>query len=82
MRWSMWVLLLMLQSVALQSNLQNSGTANAKEPFPRTIGHNHTSWDVFAHALLRRVNLFLVQLEINAMWYKDFFFFDYFEFFY
>ena len=39
-----------------------------------------STWDGFARGVLKNLNQLLIELEINAFWYKDFIIFDYFEF--
>jgi hypothetical protein len=78
--------LLTIPVLALPSQLKytvvqnKTSLANQSASVPHAAP-KHISWDAFANALLRRVFRLLVELEINAMWYKDFFLFDYFQFF-
>jgi hypothetical protein len=79
-------MLLALPAVALPSQLKKNIMHNNTLPVNQTTSvppstPKHFTWDGLFNALFRRVFRFLVELEIKAMWYKDFFFFDSFQFF-
>ena len=85
--WIGIVLLLSLPSISFQSDQGTSDqsigieTSISQEQPPRSTVSKHSSWDSFAHSFLLRLKRIVIELEINALWYKDFFFFDCFQFF-
>ena len=85
--WVGVVLLLSLPSISFQSNPETSDqstgieTSISQEQPPRSTVSKHNSWDRFAFSFLLRLKRIIIELEINALWYKDFFFFDCFQFF-
>ena len=77
-------LVIMVPSFLAQSELKNANTtietAISLGPNTSIPPESRSTWDSIAKGILRNLNKVLIELEINAFWYKDFIVFDYFEF--
>ena len=77
-------LLFLVLSFVVQSDMKNGNITIKPAISPSesiSIASTSTStWDSFAKGILKNLSRLLVELEINAFWYKDFIVFDYFEF--
>jgi hypothetical protein len=77
-------LLIIVPSLVAPLEMENANTTiqPAFNPISNVSLESLSTWDIFAKGILKNLNQLLIELEINAFWYKDFIVFDYFEFVY